>query len=136
MATILARIKIKQGCEATFETAVRDLFALSHGSEKALRRYEYWRAQDPGTYYCLLAFDDFLGFMAHQSSEHHEAAVPVLMAAIADMQLEWVDPVQSASPLPATVPQEIPEAASDLVKRYAQMMPVSMAAWWRTLRGH
>ena len=135
MATILAHIRIKQGSEAQFETTVRELFSISHGSEKALKRYEYWRGQEPGTYYCLLAFDDFLGFMAHQSSAHHEAAVPALMAAIDDMRLEWVDPVQGASPLPATAPQVVPDSASDLIKRYAEMIPVSVAAWWSTLRG-
>ena len=134
MATILAHIQLKQGCEAQFEAVARNLFALSHGSEKALRRYEYWRAQEPGKYYCLLAFDDFLGFMAHQSSEHHEAAVPVLLATIADMRLEWIDPVQGAAPLPPTLPQAVPSEASTLIKRYAEMIPVSVADWWLALR--
>lgn len=110
------------------------LFASSHASEKALRRYEYWRAQEPGKYYCLLAFDDFLGFMAHQASEHHEAAVPALMGTIADMRLEWIDPVTGAAPLPPTLPQAVPNGASDLIKRYAAMMPVAVADWWLALR--
>ena len=134
MATILAHIKIKPGSEARFESVVRKLYAQSHAGEQALRRYEYWRGQEPGTYYCLLAFDDFLGFMAHQASPHHETAAPLLIDALADMKLEWVDPIQDASPLPASVPQQVPDTASDLVKRYAEMFPVAEAAWWSALR--
>lgn len=110
------------------------MFTASHSTEKALRRYEYWRAQDPGEYYCLLAFDDFLGFMTHQSSPHHEAAAAPLMNQIAELRLEWVDPVPGASPLPPTGTQELPADADALVRRYAEMMPVEIADWWRPLR--
>jgi quinol monooxygenase YgiN len=134
MATILAHIRVKHGCEADFELIIRTLFTSSHASDKGLRRYEYWRAQETGLYYCLLAFDDFLAFMAHQSSAHHETATPALMAVITDLRLEWLDPVQGASPLPMTATQQVPDAASDLVKRYAEMMPVSIADWWLPLR--
>ncbi len=134
MATILAHIRIKPGCEAEFEQTARAMFESSHGREKALQRYEYWRSQTQGEYYCLLAFDDFIGFMAHQSSPHHEAAAEPLMAMIADLKLEWLDPVRGASPLPATQPQSLPADADALVRRYAEMMPVVMADWWAPLR--
>jgi quinol monooxygenase YgiN len=130
MATILARIRVKKGSEAPFESTVRALFAESHSVEKALRCYEYWRAQEPGLYYCLLAFNDFLGFLEHQSSAHHEAAAPALIEMISDLQLEWVDPVFGASPLPETSLQKLPDAASELIQRYAKLFPVCIADWW------
>ena len=134
MATILAHISLKPGCAARFEETARAMFAASHGKEAALKRYEYWRAQEPDHYYCLLAFDDFMGFMAHQTSPHHEAAAAPLMDVIADLKLEWLDPVEGASPLPATNAQQIPDTASDLLKSYAEMFPVNMAPWWAKLR--
>lgn len=134
MATILAHIAIKPGKEKAFEETIAPLFAESHKTEKALKRYEYWRSQEPGKYYCLLAFDDYHGFLAHQTSPHHEAATPALMDAIADIRLEWIDPVQGGSPLPATTPQPTAADASDLAKRYAGMFPVALAGWWAALR--
>lgn len=134
MATILAHIRVKTGSEPDFERTVRELFEHSHGSEPGLRRYEYWRGQEPGHYYCLLAFDDYAGFLTHQSSPHHEAATPQLMTQIASLRLEWLDPVQGASPLPSTAPQSLPADATELVRRYAEMIPVEMAGWWQPLR--
>ena len=134
MATIIAHIRVKPGREAAFENTARAMFAASHGNETALRRYEYWRSQDESKYYCLLAFDDFLGFMAHQSSPHHEAAAAPLMDSISDLRLEWVDPVPGASPLPATHPQSVPADADALVRKYAEMIPVVVADWWAPLR--
>ena len=134
MATILAHIRIKPGHEAAFERTARDMFASSHGKEPDLRRYEYWRSQSAGEYYCLLAFDDFLGFMKHQSSPHHELAAEPLMEAIADLRLEWVDPIEGASPLPPTRAQPVRADADALVRRYAELMPVVVADWWIPLR--
>lgn len=134
MATIIAHIRVKPGLEAAFERTARAMFAASHSKEKALQRYEYWRSQRAGEYYCILAFDDFRGFMTHQSSPHHEAAAAPLMDQIAELRLEWVDPVQGASPLPPTEPQALPADADALVRRYAEMMPVVMADWWTPLR--
>lgn len=134
MATILAHIRVKVGLEAEFERTARAMFAASHGNERALKRYEYWRSQNEREYYCLLSFDDFIGFMQHQSSPHHEAAAAPLMDVIADLRLEWIDPVQGASPLPSTRPQAVPAEADALVRSYAEMMPVVMADWWAPLQ--
>ena len=134
MATIIAHIRVKPGSEGEFEQIARAMFASSHGNEPALKRYEYWRGQSRSEYYCLLAFDDFMGFMTHQSSAHHEAAAAPLMDLISDLRLEWVDPVRGASPLPATQPQALRPDADEVVQRYAEMMPVEMADWWAPLR--
>lgn len=134
MATLLAHIRVKAGSEAQFERVVRELYSQSHGSEQALLRYEYWRGQERGMYYCLLAFRDYAGFMAHQASAHHETAVPALLETIADMRLEWLDPVSGAAPLPSTEAQDPPASASELMMRYASMYPAQIAPWWETLQ--
>ena len=62
------------------------------------------------------------------------ARLSLLMASLAELRLERVDPVQGASPLPATRPQPLPASTCALVRRYAEMMPVVMADWWAPLR--
>ena len=62
MATILAHIQIQPGKELEFETLVGELFEAT-AQEPGKRHYEYWRSAEPGLYYCLLAFDDFHGFL-------------------------------------------------------------------------
>jgi quinol monooxygenase YgiN len=130
----LAHIALKPGCGYAFETIARAMFQSSHGKEPALIRYEYWRGQSEDRYYCLLSFSDYLGFLAHQASPHHEEAAAPLMDVIADLRLEWLDPVPGASPLPATLPQDLPADASERARRYADMFPVSPASWWTPLR--
>jgi phytoene dehydrogenase-like protein len=136
MATILAHITIKEGQEAVFEASAQRLFAGSHapGAEPALRRYEYWRGRTPRSYYTLLAFDDYLGFLAHQTSPHHEGEIGPLTESIETIDLEWLDPVQGASPLPVTASQPLPADASDLAKTYAEMFPAGVVDWWLARR--
>ena len=78
MSTILAHLRVKPGEEARFEGIARELYAGSQASDRGLRHYEYWRGAEPGTYYCLLAYDDHRSFVAHQTSDHHESASPLL----------------------------------------------------------
>ncbi|MDX2236346.1 MAG: antibiotic biosynthesis monooxygenase [Hyphomonadaceae bacterium] len=131
MAAILAHIQIKPGKEAFFEATVQTLYAQSHAEEQHLLRYEYWRGQKPGLYYCLLSFTDYAGFMAHQTSAHHEAAIPALSEALQSIDLEWIDPVPGAADAPPTIPMALGEAASALAKAYAQQIAVRVAGWWR-----
>ena len=132
MATFLAKIKINAGREADFEATAKGMFEATHGNEPNCRRYEYWRAREPRTYYCLESFDDYVGFMVHQSSPHHEA--PDFGSMIEEIDLEWIDPIHGASDLVATNPQELPDDASDRMKEYALNTPVGMQDWWLTLR--
>lgn len=132
MATILARLKIHPGKEAEFERIIRPLYEATHRLEPACRRYEYWRGTEPGRYYCLLSFDDFMGFMVHQTSDHHEA--PDFPALLAEIELEWLDPVQGASDLNPSNPQDIPADASELMKMYARNHAFTVPDWWKKLR--
>lgn len=134
MATILAHISVRPGAEADFEAISRDLYTESHGSEEGLLRYEYWRGAEPGTYYTLLSFQDFRSFIAHQTSDHHEAASPRLGGVITGLRLEWLDPVDGASPLPRTEAQDLSSVSDELTRVYAERFAARIAPWWTSLR--
>src|SRR6266508_5704836 len=103
VATALAHIRVHPGMEARFERVAADLYRATHERESAVRRYEYFRGAQASTYYCLLSFDDYHGFLAHQSSPHHEEASAELRELTETIRLEWLDPLQAASPLAPTV---------------------------------
>ncbi len=132
MATLLAHIRVRPGRERDFEDVIRPLYAATHALEPNCRRYEYWRGAEPRSYYCLLSFRDFVGFMEHQASPHHES--PDFGALLEHIRLEWVDPVQGASDLAPTDAQPLPADATDLMRAYAARMPAEVADWWGSLR--
>ena len=134
MATLLAHIRVRPGMEARFEQLAMELFQATHANERAVRRYEYFRGTDPGTYYALLSFDDYHGFLEHQSSDHHEAAVPGLGEVSETTRLEWVDPIEQASPLTPTEHQPLPDDASAVARHYHERFGDITADWWRNLR--
>ncbi len=134
MATILAHITIRPGTEAEFEAIAKDLYANSHGMERGLRYYEYWRGAAERTYYTLLAFDDHRAFIEHQTSDHHEASSPRLGPVIESIRLEFVDPIAGASPLPPTKHQEAPAEADELTIAYTKQFAADVAQWWYSMR--
>jgi len=132
MATFLAKITIYEGKEAEFEDVARMMYEATHRCEPKCRRYEYWRGADPRSYYCLESFDDYMGFMEHQTSDHHEA--PDFGSMLESIELEWVDPIEGAADLVATEIQEVPADADELMHRYAASHPPIVQAWWQALR--
>lgn len=134
MATCLVHMRVKEGQAAAFEALARELYAASTGHEPEMRRYEYWRGREPNSYYCLESFDSYAGFLAHETEPYHEAAAEPIMAMIESFDLEWVDPVAGAAPLAASNEQSLPEDAGERTRLYADMFPLSLAAWWLALR--
>lgn len=134
VATILAHITVRTGAEAEFEAIARDLYVASHAHDRGLLRYEYWRGSEPSTYYTLLAFEDFEAFMGHQTSDHHENASPAIGSILADLRLEWLDPVDGAAPLPRTEAQDLSGTDHDLTRQYAERFAARIASWWEPLR--
>jgi hypothetical protein len=134
MATLLAHVKVTEGKEDHWEEIARTVFAATHANEKAMQRYEYWRGSDPRTYYVLLSFDDFDGFMEHQIADYHHNAP--FGDCFEDFKLEWIDPIEGASPLVAstTSGEERPEKG-DLWNTYRRNHSEEVPAWWVTLRG-
>lgn len=135
MASLLAKIQTHAGMEAEFESLMAFMYTQTHGTEEGVLRYEYWRGREPGFYYCLLVFSDSVAFWRHQASDHHEGEMARFVACIAALDLEVLDAVQGASPLPATNELVCPESESALVQQQAQAFPVALAHWWRALRG-
>jgi quinol monooxygenase YgiN len=133
MATILAHITVRPGTEAEFEALARTLYEATHATETSVRHYEYWRGSEPRTYYTLLSFDDHRGFIAHQTSEHHESASPELGRMIEGLRLEWVDPVPGASALVPTRMQAAPSDADQLTRDYTDRFAAVIAEWWSTI---
>lgn len=134
MATILAHLTIKAGCEGRFEQIASELYQGTHAHENKVQRYEYWRGEQPRTYYTLLSFDDHRAFIEHQVSDHHETASPQLGEVCESIRLEWVDPIQTSSALPSTDAQDAPADADELTKTYAERYAAKVADWWLTLR--
>ncbi len=134
MATVLAHIRVRPGAAERFEELARQLYQASHSTEERVLRYEYWRGEEPSTYYTLLSFPDYLGFLAHQTSSHHEGASPALREVIEVIRLEWVDPVAGAAPLTPTNGAEPPPGATELEREYALRFAAKVAEWWGPLR--
>jgi quinol monooxygenase YgiN len=134
MATILAHLRVKPGAEARFEAIARQLYAETHAHEAGVRRYEYWRGADERTYYTLLSFDDVNAFIDHQVSDHHESAAPQLGEVLESIRLEWLDPIEHASPLGPTVAQDPPPDASETFARAHARYAARIADWWSGLR--
>ena len=134
MATLLAHIRVREGCEERFETIASELYVQTHASEKGCRRYEYWRGAERCLYYSLLSFDDFDAFLVHQTSDHHENASPALGELISNIELEWLDPLAKASDLPATEMQPLPDAADDKTRTYHRVFAATVQEWWQRLR--
>lgn len=135
MSSLLAKIQIHPGREAEFEDVMAYMYRQTHGSEEGVLRYEYWRGREPGFYYCLLSFRDAVTFWRHQASDHHEGEMQRFGECIATLDLEVIDPVQQASPLPPTVEIQVPATESAAVQEQAQRFPIAAAPWWQVLRG-
>lgn len=134
MSTLLAKIQIHPGKEADFEQLMAYMYSQTHETERDVLRYEYWRGRQAGMYYCLLSFTDNTAFWRHQASDHHEGEMQQFQDCIAELDLEIVDPVQRASPLPPTRAGEIAAEEPDTVRQQAQQFPIEEAPWWQSVR--
>ena len=129
MTTLLAHITIQPGKEAKWEAIMHDMVAETFGTEDGVIRYEYWKGQEPLSYYCLLSFKDKWAFYHHQMSDHHEGHD--FADVLAGITLEYVDPVKGAGGgLPPTTDPALPDDASDAMTTAQERFPLSIPAWW------
>ena len=92
-------------------------------------RYEYWKGQEPLSYYCLLSFKDKWAFYHHQMSDHHEGHD--FADVLAGITLEYIDPVEGAGGgLPHTSDPALPDDASEAMRTAQERFPLSIPAWW------
>ena len=128
MATLVAHIRVRAGGEEQWETVMAEMVSKTLASEPNVVRYEYWKRQAPREYFCLLAFKDSLAFFEHQAADYHvNAPFGDLIEAI---ELEWVDPVETASPLARTLDPPLAEDVPGDVSAWRERTPVQMAEWW------
>ena len=128
MATILAHIEIQPGKEEEWEAIMSDMVTRTFAEEENVLRYEYHKGQKPNFYYCLLSFTDKWAFYLHQASDYHEGHD--FAAVIANLELEYLDPVQGASGLPATENPPLPADASEVLRQTEAAFPIAIAEWW------
>ena len=66
MTTLLAHIRIKPGAEPQWEAIMADMAHQTWSTETGVKRYEYWKGEEPNLYYCLLSFVSKEAFYRHQ----------------------------------------------------------------------
>jgi len=129
MTTLLAHIKIKPGAEPQWEAIMADMIAQTWGTEIGVKRYEYWKGEEPNLYYCLLSFDDKWAFYRHQMSPHHEGHD--FAAVLEGIRLEYLDPVKGAGGgLPPTLDPALPQDADADLRTAQERFPLTIPAWW------
>ncbi len=128
MTTILAHIEIKTGMEKKFESIMKDMVEKTLADETGVLRYEYFKGQKPNFYYCLLSFEDKWAFYQHQNSDHHEGHD--FAAVLENIELEYLDPVEGASPLPHTLDPPLTDEMSEGMKKAQKLYPSQIAGWW------
>ena len=141
MVIVLAHITVVPGREAMFEQLARELAAVTLEREPGIRRYEYVRLSEPGSYQATLAFDDYDAFIEHQASQHHFVLAGAMKDVIATIRLERVDPVPGCSQLTLDPPAETAiepttlGSVDDSVlaargEHYRERYPLDKATWW------
>lgn len=128
MTSILAHIEIKPGTEEKFESIMKDMVARTFDEESGVLRYEYFKGQRENFYYCLLCFEDKWAFYRHQNSDHHEGHD--FAAVLQSIKLEYLDPVEEASPLPHTLDPPLTNDMDEGMKKAQGLYPTDIADWW------
>lgn len=129
MTTLLAHIRIRPGKEEKWEAIMADMVKQTFETEIGVNRYEYWKGQEQYFYYCLLSFEDKWAFYRHQMSDHHEGHD--FADVLADIRLEYVDPVDGAAGgLAPTHDPALPDNADEAMLTAQERFPLDIASWW------
>ena len=133
MSTLLAKAKLKPEFEDFFENIARKVFRSTHDNEPAVVRYEYFRGTDERTYYVLLSFENFDGFMKHQVADYHHNVD--FMDCFEEFRLEWLDPLNGASRLVESETEgAVDPSNDDLWNNYVKNHSETTPKWWLSLR--
>ncbi len=142
MFALLAHVVLRAGTAARFEELARQLTHESVTREAGLRRYEYFRREEPDHFLAVMAFDDYQDFIAHQASEHHRVLAGAMRDMIVEIRLERIDPILGCSILApvgevagtSIEPDLSPPSDAELTARtehYQQRYPLSSISWWQ-----
>jgi quinol monooxygenase YgiN len=78
MIDIVVTQRIKPGMEAEAEALFREVEVATLAKDKGCLRYEWYRAEEPGTYILLERWSDREAIQAHFKSEHMAQLLPKL----------------------------------------------------------
>ena len=142
MFALLAHVVLRAGTAARFEELARQLAHESVTRESGLRRYEYFRREEPDHFLAVMAFDDYRDFIAHQSSEHHHVLAGAMRDMIVEIRLEQIDAISGCSILAPIGEAVVTSVGTDLspptdaeltarTEHYQQRYPLSPVSWWQ-----
>lgn len=91
--TFIARLVVRKGMEAKFESLQRELSELTHAHEPDTIVYDVIKHRtEPSTYVVYGRFKTEAAFQAHMNADSHERLVPGILASLAsDMDLQFFD---------------------------------------------
>jgi len=91
--TFVARLVVRPGQEAKFESLQRELSELTHATEPDVIVYDVIKHRtEPSTYVVYARFKDEAAFQLHMKAESHERLVPGILASLAQqMDLQFFD---------------------------------------------
>ncbi len=91
--TFVARLVVREGQEARFESLQRELSQITHATEPDTIVYDVIKHRtEPATYIVYGRFKDEAAFQLHMQAASHERLVPDILATLAkDMDLQFFD---------------------------------------------
>jgi quinol monooxygenase YgiN len=139
---LLAHIVVSADSAARFEELARHLARESVTREAGLRRYEYFRREEPDHFLAVMAFDNYEAFIVHQASEHHHVLAGAMRDMIVEIRLERIDPISGCSILAPVSEVAVASVGPDLSRptdaeltarstHYEQRYPLSPVSWWQ-----
>jgi len=76
MINVMVTLQIKPGQEAKAEALLRELESETTENDKGCLRYQWYRAEQPGTYYLLERWTDQAAIEAHFQAPHMATLLP------------------------------------------------------------
>jgi quinol monooxygenase YgiN len=91
--TFVAKLVVRPGMEAKFESLQRELSELTHSREPDVLVYDVVKHRtEPSTYVVYARFRTDAAFQAHMKIDFHDRLVPGILGCLAkDMDLQFFD---------------------------------------------
>lgn len=130
MLGVLATVTVRHGREADFEALACEIWAATHALETGVHRYEYSRAEQSGTYYVSMLFDDYEAFLVHQASPHHTDLAGRMRDIYERIDLQFTQPVEGGFGVPTPRAPHGVSISAELQAKYRERYPEPHPAWW------
>ncbi|MDP6345869.1 MAG: putative quinol monooxygenase [Alphaproteobacteria bacterium] len=70
MISIVATIRVKEGCEADFESVAKELVAAVNANEPGCLFYQLHKGEEPLTYYFIERYENEAAIDTHRQTDH------------------------------------------------------------------